>query len=75
MDVFVRGEGYAEEADGDQDAAYLAHHETELGRGITVLLDIQPVASMIARFITSWPGLEMTLSKGDKELGMRYLFQ
>ena len=27
VDVFVRGEGYAEKADGDQDAAHLAHHE------------------------------------------------
>ena len=72
MDVFVHGEGYAEKADGDQDAAHLAHHETELGRGITVLFDIRPVAS-IARFMASWS--EMTLSKGGKELGMRYLFQ
>ena len=46
MDVFVCGEGYTEKTDGDQDAAYLAHHETELGRGITMLLDIQPVASI-----------------------------
>ncbi len=46
MDVFVRGEGDTEKADGDYDATYLAHHETELGRGVAILLNIQPVASI-----------------------------
>jgi hypothetical protein len=45
VNVFVCGEGKTIKADRDQDAAYLAHQETEFGWGITILLNKQPVAS------------------------------
>lgn len=46
VDVLICGESQAEEADRDEHAAHLAHHETELGWRIAIFLDKAPVASM-----------------------------
>jgi hypothetical protein len=46
MNLFICGEGQAEEADRDEYPTDLAHYETELGRRIAILLKYAPVASM-----------------------------